>query len=81
MCISPTAGLGDDHLGNLDPDTGNGLQQLDLMRPRLARRLDHRIEFGQRRLDQIQAVQDRAGQSVEPEDGVSAGDARGDDRR
>ena len=30
------AGLGDDHLRDLLPDAGNGLQQLDLMLPRLA---------------------------------------------
>ena len=42
-----------------DPDPGNGLQQLELVRPRLARGGDHRVQLGQRRLDQVEPVQDR----------------------
>jgi hypothetical protein len=43
-------------------DAGNGLQQLQLMRPRLARRFGHTVQLLQRVFDQVQAVQDRAGQ-------------------
>ena len=55
-------GLGDDDLRNPWTDTGDGLQQLDLVGPRLTRRLDDSVEFGHRLLDPVQPVQDRSGQ-------------------
>ena len=56
------AGLGDDHLRDLRPDPGDGLQQLDLVLPRLAGLGDHRVQLGQGLLDQVQPTQHRAGQ-------------------
>ncbi len=46
----------------LTPTPGMVAQHLDLMRPRRAGRLDYEIQLGQRVLDHVQAVQDRAGQ-------------------
>ena len=46
------AGLGHDDLRHLRPDSGNGLQQVDLVLPRPARRGDHCIQLSQRGLDQ-----------------------------
>src|SRR5688572_5120800 len=55
-------GLGDEHLRDLLPHAGNGLQQLDLMRPRLAGLDNDRVQLGQGLLDQVQPTQHRAGQ-------------------
>lgn len=38
------------------------LQQIDLMSPRLTRRLDRRIDLRRRQVDPLQAVQNRSGQ-------------------
>jgi hypothetical protein len=50
-------GLGDDHLRNLLPHAGNGLQQLDLMHPRLAGIHDGCLQLLQGLLDQVQSTQ------------------------
>jgi hypothetical protein len=44
------------------PNSGNGLQQLDLVLPRPARFGDHRVQLDQGLLDQLQPPQHRAGQ-------------------
>jgi hypothetical protein len=44
------------------PHAGDGLQQLDLMRPRLAGLGDHRVQLRHGLLDQVQPTQHRAGQ-------------------
>jgi hypothetical protein len=52
----------DDHLRHLLSHPGNGLQQLNLMRPRLAGLDNDRVQFSHGLLDQIQPTQHRAGQ-------------------
>lgn len=52
------AGLGDDHLRNSLPDTGDRLEELDLVRPRDALGGNDLIELGQRLLDHVQPTQD-----------------------
>ncbi|MCW2695315.1 MAG: hypothetical protein JWR62_400 [Modestobacter sp.] len=51
------AGLGEDHLRHLRPDSGNGLQWFQLVRPGLAGCRDHRVELGEGVLGQLQPMQ------------------------
>jgi hypothetical protein len=55
------AGLSDNCFRDFRPDARNGLQQLDLVPPRLARLGDHRVQLGQGLLDQVQPTKHRPG--------------------
>lgn len=55
-------GLGHDHLGNLLPDPGDGLEQVELVLPRPAGLGDHGVQLGDRAVDVIEPVQESGDQ-------------------